>query len=148
VFRGQYGPENQIHDFHPPITDAGLYWVVPVPAGGLVWSADGRSATLAMRDVPVIDQPTWPAVKSRATPARMTFKMVFEATDKPVTYEDKLRRFRVQGFLATCRMEAEVSVPSTGFSFRTEPIDQCRPAAFAVIGDEVNGRYYDAMAPK
>lgn len=113
-----------------------------------MWSADGRSATLAMRDVPVIDQPTWPAVKSRATPARMTFKMVFEATDKPVTYEDKLRRFRVQGFLATCRMEAEVSVPSTGFSFRTEPIDQCRPAAFAVIGDEVNGRYYDAMAPK
>ena len=133
MFRGQFGPANQIHDFHPPITDAGLYWVVPVPAGGLTWGPDGRSATLAMRDVPVIDQPTWPATDARFIPARMTFRMTFEATDKPVTYEDKLKRFRVQGFLATCRMEAEVSVPSRGF---------------AVIGEAVNGRHCDELAAK
>ena len=99
-----------------------------------------------MHDVPVINQPTWPMLHGATTPARMSFKMTFEATDKTVLYDDKAKRFRVKGYLATCRMEASVSVPSTGFSWRSDPIDQCPPADFAVIGEEVNGRYYDEVA--
>ena len=31
------------HDCHPPISPAGLYWVVPVPEGGLLFAVpDGR----------------------------------------------------------------------------------------------------------
>ncbi|MGO9233651.1 MAG: hypothetical protein ACLP4V_06010, partial [Methylocella sp.] len=88
-----------MHDFHPPITDAGLYWVVPVPTGAMQWSDGGRSATIEMQDVAVIDQPKWPARKAQASPARMSFKMVFEATNKAVTYDDKAKLFRVTGFL-------------------------------------------------
>jgi len=135
-----------VHDFHPPITDAGLYWVVPVPAGALQWSDGGRSATIEMQDVAVIDQPKWPARKAPATPARMSFKMIFEATNQAVTYDDKARLFRVTGFLAICRMEARVAVPSMGFSWRSDPIDKCPAAAFAVIGNEVNGKYYEEEA--
>lgn len=69
----------------------------------------------------------------------MSFKMVFEATNKAVTYDDKAKFFRVTGFLAICRMEARVTVPSIGFTWKSDPIDKC----FAVIGNEVNGKYYD-----
>jgi hypothetical protein len=95
-----------VHDFHPPITDAGLYWVVPVPTGALKWDNGGKLVTIEMHDVPVIDQPKWPAHGARATLARMSFKMIFTATDRAVNYDDKAKRFRVTGFLATCRMEA------------------------------------------
>ena len=101
-----------------------------------------------MHDVPVINQPTWPALRGATTPAREDFKMIFEATDKAVLYDDKAKRFRVKGFLATCRMEASVSIPSTGFSWKSDPIEQCPPADFAVIGEEVNGKYYDEVAAK
>jgi hypothetical protein len=56
--------------------------------------------------------------------------------------------FRVTGFLATCRMEARVAVPSSDFSWKSDPIDKCPPAAFAVIGDEVNGKYYEKADAK
>jgi len=114
-----------------------------VPAGALQWSGGGRSAAIEMQDVAVIDQPKWPARKAVASPARMSFKMLFEATDKAVTYEDKAKLFRVTGFLANCRMEARVTVPSIGFTWSSDPIDKCPPAAFAVIGNEINGKYYE-----
>jgi hypothetical protein len=76
----------------------------------------------------------WAARKPRpASPGPDDLPRDLRATDKPVTCEDKLKRFRVRGFLATCRMEAEVSVPSRGF---------------AVIGEAVNGRHCDELAAK
>ena len=120
--------------------------MVPVAAGQLTWGNGGKSATIEMSDVPVIDQPKWPAHGAAATPAVMNFKMTFEATDKAVTYEDKSRHFRVTGFLATCRMEARVRVPSIQFTWQSDPIEKCPPAEFAVIGEEVNGKYYDEAA--
>ncbi len=74
--------------------------------------------------------------------------MIFEATDREVTYDDNAKRFRVMGFLAICRMEAEVAVPTIGFTWRSDPIEQCRPAEFAVIGQEVNGKYYEEPGGK
>ena len=82
------------------------------------------------------------------TLARMSFKMIFRARDKAVNYDDKAKRFRVTGFLATCRMEARVAVPSIGFVWKSDPIDKRPPAEFAVIGDEVNGKYYDEADAK
>lgn len=116
---------------------------MPVPAGKLTWGTGGRSALIEMQDVPVIDQPKWPAHGAATMPALVSFKMRFDATDKPVTYEDPSRHFRVKGFLADCRMEARVEVPSSKFAWKSDPIDKCLPAEFAIIGDEVNGKYYD-----
>ncbi|WP_428534893.1 hypothetical protein [Rhodopila sp.] len=113
---------------------------MPVPTGALKWDNGGRAATIEMRDVAVIDQPKWPAHGAPASPARMSFKMTFEATDKAVTYDDKSKLFRVEGFVASCRMEARVT--SGGFTWKSDPIEKCPPAAFAVIGTEVNGKYY------
>ena len=94
-----------------------------------------------MKDVPVVDQPRWPAIDSLATPARMTFRMVWKATGEPVACDDASRQFRFTGSRASCQLEAQVEVPSIGFSWKSDPLEKSQ-AAFAIIGEEVNGRYY------
>ena len=63
-------------------------WVVPVPERGLTISPDGSTLTLEMQNVPVVDQPRWQALDSVATPAKMTFKMVWKSTGDRVAYDD------------------------------------------------------------
>jgi len=141
LFQGPAVPANQIHDFHPPISPSGLYWVVPVPPGGLTVSPDASAITLEMNNVAVVDQPRWPALDSIATPARMHFKMVWKSTGEAVRYEDPSRQYRFTGTRATCQLEARVEVPSINFSWKSDPLETSH-ADFAIIGDEVNGRYY------
>jgi hypothetical protein len=97
---------------------------------------------LEMQSVAVVDQPRWPALDSLATPARMNFKMVWKSTAEPVKYDDASRHFRFTGTRATCQLEAEVEVPSIGFSWKSDPLNSSK-AGFAIMGEEVNGRYYD-----
>jgi hypothetical protein len=134
-------PASQLHDFHPPISASGLYWVVPVPQKGLTFSADAATATLEMIKVPVVDQPRWPSIDAVATPAQMTFKMVWKSTGESAEYDDPAKQFRFKGTRATCRLEAQVEVPSLGFSWKSDALDTSQ-AAFAIIGEESNGRYY------
>jgi hypothetical protein len=141
LFQGQVVPENEIHDFHPPISAAGLFWMLPIPQGSRVFSPDGKTATVEMKDVPVRDEPKFPARDAVSTPATMSFKLVVKATDQKVVYDDPLKQFRVEGYLATAQLEAEISVPSIGFSWKSDPLETSK-SNFGVIGDEVNGRYY------
>ena len=105
-------------------------------------SADGSTFTLEMQNVAVVDQPRWPALDSVATPARMSFKMVWKSTGEPAKYEDAGKHFRFTGTRATCQMEAQVEVPSIGFSWKSDPLNTSK-CDFAIIGEETNGRYYD-----
>ena len=132
-----------MHDFHPPISAAGLYWVVPVPEGGLSVSRDWKTWTLEMREVAIVDQPRWPALDSIATPARMRFKMVWKQEGPPATFEDASKHFRFVGARASCQMEAEVEVPSIGFSWKSDPLGTSK-CDFAIMGEEVNGVYFDS----
>jgi hypothetical protein len=115
---------------------------VPVAGDGLTISPDGSTFTLEMQNVPVVDQPRWPALDSTATPARMTFKMVWKSTGEPVKYEDAAKHFRFAGTRAACQLEAQVEVPSIGFSWKSDPLSTST-SGFAIMGEEVNGRYYD-----
>ena len=118
-----------------------MYWVAPVSDGGLKISSDGRSATLELNDLAVIDQPKWPAYDAPSTPARMSFRAVWKATDEKIVYHDPGKHFRVEGYRATVQIEARVEVPSLGFWWKSDPPSTSR-AAFAIIGEEVNGKYY------
>jgi hypothetical protein len=113
-----------------------------VPERHLDISADGNTFTLEMKDVAVVDQPRWPALDAVATPARMSFKMVWKSTGEAANYEDAAKHFRFSGTRANCQMEATVEVPSIGFSWKSDPLDTSK-CAFAIMGDEVNGRYFD-----
>ncbi|HEY2424184.1 MAG TPA: hypothetical protein VGH55_08770 [Chthoniobacterales bacterium] len=95
-----------------------------------------------MTNVPIIDQPRWPAMDAETTPAFLDFKLVFKSTDESVKYEDPTRQYRFEGFKAVAQMEATVRVPSVGFTFKTDPLESSN-CDFAVMGVEVNGRYYE-----
>jgi hypothetical protein len=113
-----------------------------VPPEGVKISPDGRSAVLEMKDVPVIDQPKWPSHGSPATPAVMSFKVTWKGTDEKVVFEDTLKHFKVEGYRAVAQLEASARVPSLNFSWKSDPIETSS-AGFAIIGTEVNGKYYD-----
>jgi hypothetical protein len=112
-----------------------------VPATGLTFSADEKTAVLQMTNLPIIDQPRWPAMDAEATPAFLDFKLVFRSTDEPVKYEDSSRQYRFTGYKANAQLEATVRVPSIDFVFKTDPLESSR-CDFAVMGMEVNGKYY------
>jgi len=97
-----------------------------------------------MKHVVVRDEPKFPALDAVSMPAMMSFKMVVQATDQKIVYDDPLKQFRVDGYLATAQLEAQLDVPSIGFSWKSDPLSTSH-ANFAVIGNEVNGRYYNPI---
>jgi hypothetical protein len=117
--------------------------VTPVPAASLVFSTDEKTATLQMNNVPIIDQPRWPAMDAETTPAFMDFTLVFKVSDEPVKYEDPARQYRFEGFKATAQLEASIRVPALDFIFKTDPLAESK-CDFAVMGKEVNGKYFEA----
>ena len=121
----------------------GLYWVTPVPSDSLKLSDNGTSVRLQMANVPIIDQPRWPAMDAESTPASMDFKLVFKAGDEQVRYEDPNRQYRFEGVKAAAQLEATIRVPSIDFVFKTDPLETAH-CDFAVMGSEANGKYYVA----
>jgi len=96
-----------------------------------------------MTNVPIIDQPRWPAMDAESNPAFLDFKLVLTATDEPIKYEDPTRQYRFEGYKASAQLEATVHVPSIEFTFKTDPLEASK-CDFAVMGTEVNGKYYEA----
>ena len=72
----------------------------------------------------------------------MSFRVVWKATDQKVLIDDKQKHFRFEGYRAMAQAEAMVEVPLLNFSWKSDPIETSR-ATFAIIGNEVNGKYYD-----
>jgi hypothetical protein len=97
-----------------------------------------------MKNVKLVDQPRWAALDAEAYPATMSFRMVWTATDEKFVYDNPSQHFRVEGFRATAQLEAEVKSPHLKFSWKSDPLSTSS-SAFAIIGTEVNGRYYDEM---
>jgi hypothetical protein len=113
-----------------------------VPKGGITIGPDGRQAILEMKEIAVIDQPKWPAHDALFTVATMSFRVVWKATEEKILIEDKQKHFRFNGYRAVAQAEAEVKVPSLNFSWKSDLIATSK-AAFAIIGNEVNGKFYD-----
>ena len=95
-----------------------------------------------MSNLPIIDQPRWPAMDAESTPAFLDFKLVFTSTGEPITYENAMQQYRFEGFKASAQLEATVRVPSIDFTFKTDPLEASK-CDFAVMGTEVNGKYYE-----
>lgn len=82
-----------------------------------------KTITMEMRDLPVIDQPRWPALHSMATTARMALKIVWKSTPELVHYESPSQQFPFTRHRAECQLEARVEVPSSGFSWKSDPLN-------------------------
>jgi hypothetical protein len=116
---------------------------MPVPSSGMTFSSNDKTATVRVNNAPIIDQPRWPAMDAESNPAFLDFKLVFTATDEPIKYEDAKRQYRFEGFKASAMLEATIRIPSIDFTFKTDALETSK-ADFAVMGTEVNGRYYEA----
>ena len=79
---------------------------------------------------------------AETNPAFLDFKLVLKSTDELVKYEDPTRQYRFEGCKAVAHLEAAVRVPTIDFTFKTDPIETST-CDFAVMGNEVNGRYYE-----
>lgn len=134
-----------MHDLHPAIRPNGLYWIVDVPSGRLDVARDGRTATLKLTRLALIDQPRWPKPDAEARRARMDIHVVWTATDEKVVLDDPQKQLRFEGWRATCQAEARVEVPSIHFTWQSEPLASSK-AKFGLIGHEANGRYYSSAA--
>jgi hypothetical protein len=110
-----------------------LYWVAPVPRGSLTISPDAKHATLEI---------VTPDLNAQFVQAVMSLKVVWTATQDNLVIEDKEKHFRFEGFRAKAQAEAKVSVPTLGFSWTSDPLATSQ-SDFAVIGWEVNGKYFD-----
>ena|SRR5205807_6578263 len=66
-------------------------------------------------------QPKWSALDAVGTPAIMSFRMIWKATDEKIIYDDPQKQFRVEGYRATTQLEAQVKVPSIDFSWKSDP---------------------------
>ncbi len=143
LFSGPAAPSNLVHDLHPGTSAAGLFRTVPVTPGRLLIGSNGRSAELELEDIAVMDQPGGPFYAAPSLSARMSLRVIWKAlAGQKVRYEDKCRHFKLVGHLAACHAWVKVEVPYIGFSWQSDPIGTSK-AAFAVIGEEVNGKYYD-----
>jgi hypothetical protein len=71
----------------------------------------------------------------------MDYKLVLRQGSEPEVYVDATRWYRSTGFRARAQLEAAVRVPSIGFESKTDALETSK-AGFAVMGEEVNGKYY------
>ncbi len=134
-------PANKIHDIHPPISPAGLYWTARLQPGQLTISSDGRSATLEVNDLAVIDEPTFPKPGS-AAPATISFRIVWTALGSATMFNNADKHFALLAAPARARASFKVAVPSAAFTWESAPLETST-SSDALIGSEVNGRYYD-----
>jgi hypothetical protein len=71
----------------------------------------------------------------------MTFKMVWKSTGELVIFDDAAKQFRFTGTRASCPIAGQGGGAFDWFSWESDALETSR-ADFAVMGEEMNGRYY------
>lgn len=137
----------RVHDFHPPILASGLFWTIPIPEGSYAFGADGRSASVDVKNISVVDQPHFPD-RTPTTPSTILhMRVTWSATPQRTRFEDAHKDFAFEGWHAEAQLEFAVAVPSLGFRWTSDPIGTSS-ARFGIIGRESNGRYYPTRMPQ
>lgn len=137
---------SRLHDFHPPISSSGLFWTIPAPADSCTIDADGRAATIDVQKVFVVDQPAFPDRVPTTPGTLLTMRVTWKATAERVRLNDPHKQFAVDAHRAEAHVAFSVEVPGVGFTWRSDPIETSS-ASFAIVGHEMNGRYYETRMP-
>lgn len=133
---------DKVASFHQPIAPNGLYWTAPVPESGVTISSDRRTATVAVSNYPVIDQPTFPK-PGPTYQASLDFKIRWTAIGRLIGYSQPGNRYRLAFYHAKCQIAYTARVPSRGLIITSDPLETS-DSVFAMIGDERNGQFYEA----
>ena len=75
-----YDPSSgeQVHDFNADIAENGLFWTIQVPDSALTISKNGKTATLHMEDVSIID--SFVFLGEDSVPATVSFDITWTGT--------------------------------------------------------------------
>jgi len=138
LYREPGVPASKVHDLHTPIAPSGLYWTAALTGENLTLAADGRSATLEVSDLPVIDEPAFPKA-GPSQPGLASYRIIWRATGPLRTYADPTKHFLIHGYPAAVEAQVAVAVPSLGFTF----VGRATATVVAILGSEVNGYYAD-----
>lgn len=137
---GTNGP--QLHDFNPGILPSGLFWTTAVAESALQVDVDAGTATLALDD---FDTDDYHNLRNALTggsedDASVSFKMTWTATGKPFNVSDPVHSFAGRFSIAAVDIEWSASVPSTGFTFTSDP--SSNKQVKSVMGREQNGIFF------
>lgn len=143
LFSGAGSTKVQVHDFNPGIRHpGGLFWTVPVPESALQVDLEDGTATLALDDFDTDDYGNLRNALSDGAEldASITFKMKWTATGDPFNVSDPVHTFAGRFSLAKVGIDWSASVPSTGFTFTSNPSSNVNVKS--VIGRERNGIFF------
>jgi hypothetical protein len=138
---GQFGLENQIHDYSPPIAESGLFWITPIPRRSVEVNLRRGTAALAVED---LDTPDWFTLLNslrggETVPAEVTFDVRWGNVLRRLDLRDETVGFTGE-FIET-EADIEWSVSQDGFEFESDPFGTSQ-SVFAVIGRERNGVFF------
>jgi len=142
-------PTSKLHDLHPvnPPPPADTHWTTPVSPASLSLSPDGRSATLTVSDLAVVDTPKFPFA-GPTNQATVTYKATWTAMGDLQELVNTDLRYRVHFYRAQSRIEWSTQIPELGFSFTSDAIETSQSPFALLVTREVNGVYFDeAGAP-
>ena len=132
-----------MHDFNAGIADSGLFWTIQIPDDALTVSKNGKTATLHMEDVSIID--SFVFLGEDSVPATVSFDITWTGSGQrhhykpgsddptdPTNFNGKFRDAVATGTFSGSN--------SDGFSFTSDP-GATSTGLFAEIGTESNGSF-------
>lgn len=144
----------QIHDYSPGIAANGLFWVIPVPEHVAEIDPDSATASLHMRDVPVIDAhdvvnavtngkglPDMGFPPVAPMPATVSFDIEWSGAITEAKVENDVENFRGHYISTGATVRWSASDPETGFQFESEEPNPARNL-YSVVGHESNGIFF------
>ena len=145
------GNPTQIHDFTPGTLDsgpaAGLFWTIHIPADDVDVDLHRATATMRVEDADVEDYHTLKnaLLDGPSDPASVSFVIRWQGETARVEVRDFELGFAGQFIEDSATVEWSASVPSTGFSFTSDPATTSK-TVFAEIGSERNGVFFRGAA--
>ena len=145
------GNPTQIHDFNPGIIHsgpaAGLFWTIHIPAHDVHVDLERATATMRVNNADVEDYHTLKnaVLDGPSDPASVSFVIRWQGVKARVEVDDFDLGFAGRFIEDSATVEWSASVPSTGFSFTSDPATTSQ-TVFAEIGSERNGVFFHGAA--
>jgi hypothetical protein len=135
---------DQIHDLNPSYpVPAGLFWTVVVPEGSVMADLAQGRATLAARDVPILDHTSIPnaltGMGPPPVPGTVSFRVEWRADGPAEPVRNPAQGFTAELARGTARMEWSARVGD--YTFQSGPLPSSE-SAFAEFGRERNGIFF------
>jgi hypothetical protein len=132
---------NQVHDYSPPISPSGLFWLVPLPAAAA--RADVARGTAAMR-VRDLDVPDYQDVESSvkngpSVPATVSFDVEWGTVIARATRRNEAEAWG--GEFVETESRIAWSSRQEGFAYQSDPIGTST-TVWGVVGRQRSGVYF------